>query len=293
MIWQQIALKIGAATGTPYAVAEYAAVSGGCINDTWRLDGADGRRFFVKLNSADNKEMFAAEAAGLQEIINTDSVAAPAPVCFGTVENKAFLVLEYLSFGRRDASQCLGQQLAGMHRHIQAGYGWSMDNTIGSTLQMNAPSYCNWPAFWGQQRLGYQLQLAKQNGHGGRLQDKGELLLQLFPSLFSAYTPSASLLHGDLWSGNQGVTIGGQPVIFDPAVYFGDRETDIAMTELFGGFSARFYAAYNEAWPLDEGYPVRRDLYNLYHILNHLNLFGGGYLHQAERLMDKLLSNLS
>ncbi len=290
-VWDQIAHWIGRATGAPFTVARRSAVSGGCINDAWRLEGDDGRWFFVKTNSSCNEGMFVAEAAGLREIIDTGTVAAPAPVCFGSVENRAFLVLEYLSFGTADASQALGHELARMHRHTRTDYGWSRDNTIGSTLQVNTPG-SDWVEFWREQRLGYQLQLADQNGYGGCLQRKGEQLLQLFPALFSGYIPSASLLHGDLWSGNQAVTRDGRPVLFDPAVYFGDRETDIAMTELFGGFSTRFYAAYNEVWPLDEGYPVRRDLYNLYHILNHLNLFGGGYLRQAEQMIERLLSEL-
>ena len=289
--WQQIAQQISRVTEIPFTIMESTGVNGGCINDAWRLTGADGRHFFVKTNSSCNEDMFAAEAAGLREIIASGTVIAPAPICLGVMGNTAFLVLEYFSFGTGDASQNLGHRLARMHRHTRASYGWSRDNTIGSTPQIN--TLCrDWSEFWCKQRLGYQLQRAEQNGYGGNLQQKGEQLLQLIPVLFSSYTPAASLLHGDLWSGNQAVTCDNQPVIFDPAVYFGDRETDIAMTELFGGFSTRFYTAYNEEWPLDDGYPVRRDLYNLYHILNHLNLFGSGYLRQAEQMMERLLSEL-
>jgi len=280
------------ATGTPFTIAERKPVAGGCINESWRFDGIDGRRFFVKKNSAGNETMFAAEAAGLQEIIDADTVIAPVPICFGTMENDAFLVLEYLNLGGINAAQCLGHELAEMHRCVQPRFGWSRDNTIGSTFQPN--SMCDdWLCFWREQRFGHQLRLAEQNGYGGGLQEKGMELLQLFPVLFSGYCPEASLLHGDLWSGNHATMTDGRPVIFDPAVYFGDREADIAMTELFGGFPADFYASYNESWPLDEGYPVRRELYNLYHILNHLNLFGDVYLQQAERIMDFLLSELS
>jgi fructosamine-3-kinase len=112
------------------------------------------------------------------------------------------------------------------------------------------------------------------------------------PDLFADYQPMPSLLHGDLWSGNYAVTQAGEPIIFDPAVYYGDREADLAMTELFGGFSQRFYAAYNETWPLDSGYQLRKTFYNLYHILNHFNMFGGGYARQAERMIEQLLSDL-
>ena len=147
-----------------------------------------------------------------------------------------------------------------------------------------------WVQFWRERRLGYQLQLARANGHGGRFQVLGEKLLAKLDSFFSEANQAASLLHGDLWSGNYSFDSEGQPVLFDPAVYYGDRETDIAMTELFGGFPAAFYAAYRESYPIDPGYDVRKNLYNLYHILNHLNLFGGGYRSQAEQMMGSLLA---
>jgi fructosamine-3-kinase len=143
--------------------------------------------------------------------------------------------------------------------------------------------------FWRDQRLGYQLKLAARSGRD--FLKKGERLLADLGAFFQNYRPAPSLLHGDLWSGNVGVARQ-QPVVFDPAVYYGDRETDVAMTELFGGFSGRFYQAYRETWPLDDGYPVRKTLYNLYHVLNHFNLFGGGYGSQAEHMMDSLLSEL-
>ncbi|OOY41228.1 hypothetical protein BOV91_12580, partial [Solemya velum gill symbiont] len=164
-----------------------------------------------------------------------------------------------------------------MHRKTADAFGWNLDNTIGSTPQLNDWNK-SWINFWREQRLGYQLQLA---GHQGSLQRQGEKLLESFHLLID-HAPQPSLLHGDLWGGNIGYDDSGNPVIFDPALYFGDREADIAMTELFGGFGREFYAAYNAAWPLDAGYPIRKKLYNLYHILNHLNLFGSGYLGQAE-----------
>jgi len=137
--------------------------------------------------------------------------------------------------------------------------------------------------------LGFQLQLATEKGYGGQLQSLGEKLLDALPAFFAGYAPQPSLLHGDLWKGNRAFTADGVPTIFDPAIYFGDRECDVAMTELFGGYPASFYAAYHAEWPLDAGYARRRDLYNLYHILNHTNLFGGGYVRQAEQVMQKLL----
>ena len=138
----------------------------------------------------------------------------------------------------------------------------------------------------------FQLDLAERRGAAARLLSQGERLLLDLPVLFDSYQPVASLLHGDLWSGNYAYLPSGEPTLFDPAVYYGDREADLAMTELFGGFGADFYAAYNNAWPLDSGYRTRKTLYNLYHILNHFNMFGGGYLGQAQRMMDSLLSEL-
>ncbi len=291
MDWNRIAERITVATGDPFVVEACAAVGGGCINETVRLSGKDGREFFIKLNRASRMEMFAAEAEGLREIRESETVRAPEPICLGVSGESAWLVLEYLPLKGATASAPLGSALARMHRRTAEAFGWTRNNTIGSTPQINSLS-SDWIVFWREHRLGSQLRLAERKGYSGRLLEQGERLLESFPGLFTTYQPEPSLLHGDLWSGNQAVLPSGEPVIFDPAVYYGDREAEIAMTELFGGFSREFYAAYEEVWPLDEGYGVRRDLYNLYHILNHLNLFGGGYLRQAERMMQRLLSEL-
>src|SRR5208283_1970991 len=141
-----------------------------------------------------------------------------------------------------------------------------------------------------EQRLGFQLDLAARKGYGGKLQELGHQLMERLPEFFEGYHPQPSLLHGDLWGGNHACTSDGAPVIFDPAPYYGDREADLAMTELFGGFDQEFYTAYRAAWPPDAGYTTRRILYNLYHILNHANLFGGGYARQAEGMMQSLLN---
>lgn len=240
--------------------------------------------------------MFEAEAAGLREIAHTQTIRAPEPVCWGTADGAAYLVQEYLDLRGSNSPasvEKLGLKIAQMHRvTARTGhYGWQINNTIGSTPQINTRAD-NWLAFWREQRLGFQLQLAANHGYGGALQRKGERLLADIPAFFTDYTPAPALLHGDLWSGNYGILACDNPVIFDPAVYYGDRETDMAMTELFGGFSPAFYHAYNDTYPLDSGYQNRKTLYNLYHILNHLNLFGGAYLSQAERMMDALLSEI-
>lgn len=288
-LWEGIASAIGRASGAPCVLRGQRSVGGGCINSAYEVD--DGaRRWFVKLNAADRHDMFAAEADGLNEIAATHAVRVPQPLCHGVAAGQAFLVLEWLELSGQGAQETLGRQLAAMHRVVREEYGWWRDNTIGSTPQPNEQSM-DWMEFMCERRLGHQLDLAVKGGNR-RLHRRGEELLDRMPDLFSGYTPQASLLHGDLWSGNYAVTAAGEPVIFDPAVYYGDREADIAMTELFGGFGPGFYAAYNAAWPLDAGYRVRKTLYNLYHVLNHYHMFGGGYGNQAERMIDQLLSEL-
>ncbi|MFQ5581804.1 MAG: fructosamine kinase family protein [Mariprofundaceae bacterium] len=291
-MWDDISRAIEKACGQRFAIRHRRPVGGGCINAGYRLEG-DDQRYFIKLNSADKLDMFAAEAEGLADMAAAHAVRVPEPVCWGTAGDRSFLVMEYIEFGGRvkNASSRLGEQLASMHRKTSGTYGWHRDNTIGSTPQINTVSN-NWASFWRQHRLGLQLELLAQKGIGGSLQQKGQKLLADLNVFFGEHKPEASLLHGDLWGGNQAVDAKGNPVIFDPAVYYGDREADIAMTELFGGFPAAFYDAYNTAWPLDSGYSVRKTLYNLYHILNHANLFGGGYAVQAEGMMDRLLAEL-
>lgn len=290
--WQDISAAIADATGHPFRAGSARAMGGGCINAAVLLADRD-RRYFVKLNDADRAEMFAAEAAGLTELARAGAVRVPRPVCWGTTGGRAFLVLEYLELGSAgtSAQEKLGRGLAALHRTTRPTFGWDRDNTIGSTPQPNRPQG-DWVGFWRARRLGFQLELAARNGYDARVIRKGEALSERLDALLGTHRPVASLLHGDLWSGNASATRDGEPVIFDPAVYYGDREADLAMTELFGGFSSRFYSAYREAWPLEPGYEVRRELYNLYHVLNHLNLFGGGYLGQAERMLDRLLAEV-
>ncbi|EXJ13346.1 fructosamine kinase family protein [Imhoffiella purpurea] len=287
--WAGIAERIGEATGEPFAIERERSVGGGCINRAAVID--DGRRsYFVKLNAADRAEMFAAESEGLSAMAEAEAIRVPQPICTGVADGQSFLVMELIDLGGRLNGALAGEQLAAMHRSSSGTFGWHRDNTIGSTPQSNRRD-ADWIAFWREQRLGYQLRLAADNGYGGTLQRSGERLLADLDVLLG-HDPIPSLLHGDLWGGNIGSTPDGQPVIFDPAAYYGDREADLAMTELFGGFGADFYAAYRSAWPLDPGYPVRKTLYNLYHVLNHLNLFGGGYLGQSSQMIARLLAEI-
>ena len=288
-LWQDFASAIEAAGGEPFRVGAPEQLSGGCINSAFRITDGD-RTWFVKTNRADLRDMFDAEAAGLAEMAATATIGVPRPLCTGTSGSTAFIVMQHLELGAgdRDGWRNAGRQLAAMHRARSDTFGWRRDNTIGATPQPNASS-ADWIAFWRERRLGFQLAEAARGGHHGRLQALGEQLMERFPALID-HAPRPSLLHGDLWSGNIAFDRAGAPVIFDPATYYGDREAELAMTELFGGFSADFHAAYREAWPIDPGYAVRRTLYNLYHVLNHLNLFGGGYRGQAERMMESLLA---
>ena len=283
--WQAAALDaIGGARG----IAHWSACGGSSLNATWRLDVA-GVRYFVKVNGAARRSMLEAEAEGLRALAKSGAIRVPSPVVTGAAAGVAFLVLEWLEFadGGRDAA--LGRALAALHRSTAPRFGWHRDNTIGTTAQANAWSD-DWVAFFGDRRLAPQLALAARNGYGAALRRDGERLLAALPALLRGHAPAPSLLHGDLWSGNAARLAGGEPVIFDPAVHYGDREADLAMTELFGGFGADFYAAYREAWPLDAGYPLRRTLYSLYHVLNHANLFGGGYVGQAGAMIGRLLA---
>lgn len=290
-LWTALSQAITHTTGAPFQVRHQRSVGGGCINAAFIIE--DGpQRYFVKTNVADKVSMFEAEAAGLEAIRASHTLRAPQPICQGVAEGYAYLVLEYIPIenGRSDSAARLGEQLAALHQVSVPQYGWHIDNTIGATPQIN--TWCdNWVTFYREHRLRYQLDLAAR--HGYLIHEKTEKLLEHLPVFFVTYHPPASLLHGDLWGGNWGADPQGQPVIFDPALYYGDREADLAMTELFGGFPNAFYTAYNAAYTLDAGYAARKYLYNLYHVLNHLNLFGGSYKHQARNLVDRLLAEIA
>ncbi len=290
--WTGIADAIGAATQQPFVADSVQAVGGGSIHAAWRI--GDGRReFFVKTGEPQTNAMFIAEAAGLQALAATGTVRTPAIVVGGASDSTAFLVLEALDLVPldRESGARLGEALARMHRITGDSYGWPGDNFIGATPQLNA-AHPSWAHFFGDRRLRPQLQRALANGMDKALVNKGIGIIERLGGIFLEYRPQPSLLHGDLWSGNAGALADGTPALFDPACYRGDRETDIAMAELFGGFPTSFFAAYRAAWPLDSDYERRKPLYNLYHVLNHYNLFGGAYLGQAQRMIERLLAEM-
>jgi fructosamine-3-kinase len=285
---KNVASSISTAIGQKFSIDSLNSITGGCINATYVVN--DGNRyFFIKMNSAGSLFMFEAEYQALLELANSNTIHVPHPVNTGLYEKHSWLVMEYLPLHNNGNHHKLGEQLAAMHRVTRASFGWDRDNTIGSTPQTNTPGD-DWLDFFRDRRLQYQLRLAAAKGHTGSLQKAGAALLDCLDDFFIGYKPVPSLLHGDLWSGNYAFLENNDPVIFDPATYYGDRETDIAMTELFGGFTTEFRASYEACWPLDSGYETRKLLYNCYHILNHLNLFGGGYAAQAENLILRLLS---
>jgi len=275
-------------TGTDPGGLRAFSASGGCIHQSFVVVGSRAR-FFVKTNSAEKLPMFEAERQALQVIGAAQAVKVPSVIDCGLADGRSCLVMEHIHLRRSqsDAEQeALGRQLAALHQSLSpAGkFGWDSSNFIGETPQHNAWRD-EWLGFWREQRLEWQIKMAYNKGL--RLSGSDQMLSKL-PLFFDGYTPEPSLLHGDLWSGNAAFDEQGNPVLFDPAPYYGDREADMAFTELFGGFSAAFYSAYEMTWPRHEGWRSRRDLYNLYHVLNHFNLFGGHYGEEAQHMVRGL-----
>lgn len=266
---------------------EVSPINGGDINQTYCLKLSSGC-FFVKLNSSNTESMFSAEAIGLKVMAESNTIRVPKPLMHGVFENQAYILMEWLEFGKPGSWLEFGQTLAEMHLVNEKEFGFEIDNTIGLTPQLNKKS-TSWIDFYRECRLLPQYKWALNKGLNI---GSSESLLANLEKFFGSYQPKPSLLHGDLWSGNTAFLSNGEPVIYDPATYYGDREADIALTELFSGFPSEFYDGYNLAYSLDSGYELRRNLYNLYHILNHFNLFGGSYGSQAKSMTQRLLSEV-
>ncbi len=292
--WQEIIQQISQSTGKKFQFLSSMAVGGGCINAASIINGTLDNKpvdYFVKTSRPGNLSMFKAEAAALEAIAQSHTIRVPVPLCCGEDSQQSFIVMASLSLVGQANQYQLARQLAAMHDVTAKQFGWHINNTIGATRQVNTPTQ-DWLVFWAEQRLGFQLRLAAANGYSGRLQTLGERMLVKMADLFQGRTVSASMLHGDLWGGNVAGLADGTPVIFDPAFYYGDYEAELAMSELFGGFSTDFYAAYREIRPEEDGYALRRSFYNSYHIINHLNMFGGAYHARAINMLESVLAQI-
>lgn len=289
MNWAFIENAITGATGHRFTLARADPAFGGCINQCFVLTSGMGKQYFVKVNAPATAPGFQQEWEALSAIAATGTVRVPRAVAQGANTQHAFLVLEFLPLQplEEPSFEELGRQLAALHRHTSGAFGWPQDNLIGSSPQFNG-WLPEWPDFFRTRRL--EPQLAWAANQGLSLQQAPELL-QCLEQLLDHH-PAASLVHGDLWAGNAAAVSDREPVLMDPASYYGDREVDLAFSVMFGGFSDAFYGAYEEAFPLPDGAHIRMRLYNLYHELNHFNLFGGGYGEQARQTIDWLLSEV-
>ncbi len=287
MKWQSLGASLARQLQLSGGDIQAVPVHGGDINQAFRLE-CGVHKYFVKVNRADLLSMFVAEKAGLDAIRCSLTIRVPEVFLTGHEDNYAYIVMEYIELGGRADAGLFATAVAAMHCCFQDQFGFECDNTIGSTPQHNTFN-TDWIDFWRQHRLGFQLELAQQNGFDAGLIDAGNRLAENLGKFFKTYHPRPSLLHGDLWNGNQGADLDGNPVIYDPACYYGDHEADLAMMELFGHPGEHFFSRYSEHFPIDSDYAERRELYNLYHVLNHANLFGGGYAAQAQRTIERLL----
>ena len=276
--------------GSDFASAEFRPSGTGCINETWEARGS-GQSLFLKLGPVSAQSMYRQEWLGLEELRRCEAIRVPAVVGVLQLEMAAVLVLEFIPLHspRPDNDVNVGNALAALHGIEGKPFGLSYDNYIGRTPQINTP-HADWWQFWCDCRMVPQWRLAALKGMRRQLLDKLETLIERIPAAFGDHQPEPVLLHGDLWSGNLAVDSTGKPVLFDPAVYYGDRETDIAMSKMFGAMRPAVYSTYHARHPVLPGAERRRQLYDLYHWLNHFNLFGVTYLGQVENTVDDLLS---
>jgi fructosamine-3-kinase len=293
---RKVAAAVATSTGKAFTLLHVEGVPGGCIHTALALTGrasASEVRYFAKVNEAGHAAMFEAEADGLAALREAGALRVPATITHGHDGEHAWLVLEWLDLATLapPSAASLGTALAAQHRAVRQRFGWRRDNFIGASPQENVESD-DWSAFWRDRRMAPQLRIAARNRLPSRMIDRGERLAADCEAFFRDIAVQPSLLHGDLWAGNAAAS-DGSFVVFDPAVYAGHREADIAMTELFGGFPRDLLAAYFTDWPVEAGYTVRRDLYNLYHVLNHANLFAGDYVRQAAEEIEKLLAEVA
>ncbi|MBL7741162.1 MAG: fructosamine kinase family protein [Chitinophagaceae bacterium] len=281
-IFQQLDMGSGSIEITP--------VGGGSINDCYKATVNNQQKYFLKLNSAAAfPELFEKERNGLAFLTAQDCLGIPSVICCENTGDKQLLLLDWIESGARNDRfwETFGEQLAHLHYVSSDHFGFTEDNYMGSLPQINTPVK-NWSDFFIHYRLAPQIELARSR----RLLDNNQImafesLFTKLPSLFNIEKPS--LLHGDLWSGNFMCDEKSQPVLIDPAVYFGHRSMDLGMTTLFGGFDKTFYDAYHYHFPFPDNYREQWELCNLYPLLIHLNLFGTGYLHDITATLRKFI----
>lgn len=268
-------------------IKSFSSLSGGCISNAYKVTAADGSNYFLKYNSSVSNDIFVKEANGLKELAKANAIRVPRVLSFS--EN--FLLSEFISSGnkKRNFFEEFGRSFAEQHKFFSESFGFYEDNYIGSNPQLNISEENekgNWVNFYFNRRILYQLRLSEKLGNStSELRNLISNLEDKIEEIIGKPGERPSLLHGDLWGGNYMVDETGSAVLIDPAVYYGHREADLGMTKLFGGFSSDFYKAYNECFPLKDGYDYRENIYKLYHVLNHLNLFGGAYYSQAISLI--------
>lgn len=287
-MWQAISQQLSDTLMFTFQIRERSQIMGGDISECYMISDGE-QRYFVKVNEKKFLPIFEAEADSLRELKLSATVSVPETVLVGQSKDNAFLILNYIATKPLDNAQRsfdFGVRLARLHQWgEQKEYGFDNDNYIGATVQPNAWMK-KWSRFFAEQRIGWQLQLLNEKGISfGNISN----IVDDINQLLSNHNPKPSLLHGDLWHGNVANTAFG-PICFDPACYWGDRECDIAMTELFQGFEPEFYKGYESITPLELGYQYRKKLYNFYHILNHCNLFGGHYLDEATTYIEDIFS---
>jgi len=269
------------------AVKKSESLSGGCISNAYKVTFEDDTSFLIKINEHSPTDMFIKEAHGLKELQRANAIKVPEVILY----DEGFVLLEFITSvtKKKNFFEQFGRKFALLHKFKADEFGFYEDNYIGSTPQININdenTKKNWTSFYFNKRLLYQFKLAEKNGYAdSRLRDAFIKTEDKIESILGGSDEMPSLLHGDLWSGNYMTDENGEACLIDPAVYYGHREADLAMTKLFGGFSQLFYDSYNESFPLREGWKYRENIYMLYHVLNHLNLFGSGYYAHALSLM--------
>ncbi len=288
-ITYELKKKIEEKIGT--GIVSINSVSGGCISNACKLETKSGKNYFLKFNDFSSNDMFLKEANGLKELGKANTIRIPEVI----LAEKSFILLEHIESGRQSKNffEDFGRKFAELHKYSSDNFGFYEDNYIGSTDQLNIPSENekhNWPEFYWNKRIFFQYKLAEKNGYAtSELKEGINELGNKTEEILSGSEEKPALLHGDLWSGNYMPDENGNACLIDPAVYYGHREADLAMTKLFGGFDNNFYSAYNETYPLKDGWRYRENIYKLYHVLNHLNLFGRGYYSQAISLIKNYL----